>query len=97
MIKERNYTLFVALVNEFADKIPPASGMRGVEIVKSLNVVKRKTVVMTCGERYVSATRRLSGFYELFRPVLFHFELPGQFVIFRMVDFALRQNPFAFA
>ena len=35
MIKKRNDIFFVALVDEFADKVAPASGMRRVEIVKS--------------------------------------------------------------
>ena len=47
MIEKRHNARFIALIDEFADQISAACGMRCVEIVKPFGVVQRKSVVMT--------------------------------------------------
>ena len=71
MVEERDNSAPVAFVNEFRDQIPAARGMRRVEMVQPLDIIKRKTVVVAGRHGNISASRVLRGFDEPPRPALF--------------------------
>ena len=85
MIEKRHNARFIALIDEFADQISAACGMRCVEIVKPFGVVQRKSVVMTGRKRDISATCVFSRGDKIFRPVLFDFEFIYKRVVLFMV------------
>ena len=98
MVEKRNDARLVALVDKLLDQISPAGGMRRVEIVKPLRIVKRKTVVMTGREGDIFTPRRFRRFYKVFRPGLFYVEPIRQPIVFFPIRLRVRmQIPFPFA